>query len=396
MKISGRIEKMQFSPIRKLVPFAEEAKKRGTKVYHLNIGQPDIETPKEFFDAVKNFDANVLEYAFSQGIPELITAFKEYYGIFGINYENDEILVTYGGSEALLFALIAVGDYGDNVLVPQPFYTNYNAFSDMAGVTAVPIKTKAEDGFKLPDISEIEGLITAKTKAFVLSNPGNPTGTVYGLEDMEKLKSLALKHDLFIISDEVYKEMIYDGKEFISFAQLTGINDRVIITDSISKRYSACGARIGCVVSKNKEVMQNILKLCQSRLSVATLEQVGAAALAKVSKTYMQDVVKEYENRRNVVYNALMEIDGISCKKPGGAFYIVASLPIEDADDFCKWLLSDFSYKGETVMFAPASGFYATEGAGKNEIRISYVLKEEDLIKAMNILKEALIKYNSL
>ena len=394
MKISNRMEKMQFSPIRKLVPFAEAAKKRGTKVYHLNIGQPDIETPKEFFDAVKNFDAKVLEYAFSQGIPELIGAFQQYYSEFGVNYEDSEILVTNGGSEALLFALVAICDYGDTVLVPEPFYTNYNAFADIAGASAIPIKTKSEEGFKLPPITEIEKLIKHNTKAFILSNPGNPTGAVYSAEDMDKIKSLALKHDLFIISDEVYKEMIYDGKKFISFAHLKDVEDRVIITDSISKRYSACGARIGCVVSKNKDIMNNILKLCQSRLSVATLEQVGAAALAKVSKSYMENVIKEYEKRRDIVYNALVAIEGVKCSKPGGAFYIIASLPVDDSEDFCKWLLSDFSHDGGTVMFAPASGFYASKGLGKNEIRISYVLKEEDLVKAMAILKEALRVYN--
>jgi len=395
MRPSERIEAMQYSPIRKLVPFAEEAKKQGKKVYHLNIGQPDIETPKEFFDAIKNFDAKVLEYAFSQGLPVLIDSFIEYYKSFGIDYAKDEILITNGGSEALLFALIAVCEYGDEILIPEPFYTNYNTFSSISGVTAVPIPTSADNGFKLPDTSVIESKITPKTKAILFSNPGNPTGTVYGSEDMEKLKNLALKHNLFIIADEVYKEMVYDGLKFTSFAQIDGISERVIITDSISKRYSACGARIGCIVSKNKEVMRQILKLCQGRLSVATLEQVGAAALAKVSPKYMQDVVVEYENRRNVVYKALTEIEGVKCQKPGGAFYIIAALPIDDADDFCQWLLTDFSIDNETAMFAPASGFYAAKGSGKNEIRISYVLEEASLKKAMNILKEALKVYGN-
>ena len=393
MTTSTRIQEMQYSPIRRLVPVAEETKKRGIKVYHLNIGQPDIETPKEFFDAIKNFDAKVLEYAFSQGLPVLIDAFADYYKSFGLHYEKDEILITNGGSEALMFALIAACDRGAEVLIPEPYYTNYSTFSDITGVVDVPIQTDADRGFKLPDIAEIEKKITSKTKAILLSNPGNPTGAVYDREDMEKVKTLALKHDLYIISDEVYKEMIYDGLKFTSFGQLEGIEDRVIVTDSISKRYSACGARIGCVVSKNKEIIRQILKLCQGRLSVATLEQIGAAALAKVSPDYIVNVVKEYESRRNTVYQALNTMPGVSCKKPSGAFYIMASLPIDDSDDFCKWLLSDFNINNETVMFAPGSGFYTTEGKGKNEVRISYVLKNDDLVKAMSILSEALKVY---
>jgi len=395
MEISKRIEAMQFSPIRKLVPFAEAAKKQGKKVYHLNIGQPDIETPKEFFDAVKSFDAKVLEYAFSQGIPELIESFADYYKLFGLNYEKDEILITNGGSEAVFFALVATCDYGDEVIVPEPFYTNYNSFSNSAGAVVVPVATSADNGFKLPDISEFEAKITPKTKAIMLSNPGNPTGTCYDMDDMEKIKNLAIKHDLFIIADEVYKEMIYDGLKFTSFAQMPGIEERVILTDSISKRYSACGARIGCIASKNKTVMQQILKLCQGRLCVATIEQVGAAALAKVAPSYMETVVKEYEKRRNVVFEALQEMEGVTCKKPNGAFYIIADLPVKDTDEFCAWLLQEFHVDNETVMFAPCSGFYATEGKGKNQIRISYVLEEQSLKKAMNILKEALKAYKN-
>ena len=393
MNISKRIEAMQFSPIRKLVPFAEAVKKQGRKVYHLNIGQPDIETPREFFDAVKNFDEKVLEYSFSQGIPQLIDSFIKYYETFGVQYAKDEILVTNGGSEALFFALVAICDYGDEVIVPEPFYTNYNSFSKSAGVVVVPVATQASDGFKLPSIDVLESKVTAKTRAIMLSNPGNPTGAVYSLEDMNKVKALAVKHDLYIISDEVYKEMVYDGLKFTSFSQLDGIDDRVIITDSISKRYSACGARIGCIASKNRELMGQILKLCQGRLCVATIEQVGAAALSDVPPSYMQNVVKEYEKRRNIVYNALKQIDGVICEKPKGAFYIIAKLPIADAGDFCQWLLTDFSVNNATVMFAPADGFYATEGLGKDEIRISYVLEQDALIDAMNILAEALKVY---
>lgn len=394
MNVSKRIEAMQYSPIRKLVPFAEEAKKKGKKVYHLNIGQPDIETPREFFDAVKNFDEKVLEYAFSQGLPQTIDSFAKYYQSLDIHYTKEDILITNGGSEALFFAIVATCDYDDEILVPEPFYTNYNGFSKSAGAVVVPIPTNAANGFKLPDLDVWEKKITPKTKAILLSNPGNPTGAVYDMDDMNKVKELALKHNLFIISDEVYKEMVYDGLKFKSFAQMKGIEDRVILTDSISKRFSACGARIGCVASKNKAIMQNIMKLCQGRLCVATIEQIGAAALADVSHKYIEDVVVEYEKRRNIVHGALSQIEGVVCEKPRGAFYIMAKLPVANAEDFAKWLLTDFDVDGATVMVAPGEGFYATEGLGKDEIRISYVLKEDDLKASMNILKEALKAYN--
>jgi len=385
---------MQESPIRKLVPLAEEAKKKGKKVYHLNIGQPDIKTPEEFFENVKNFDKEVLSYAFSQGIPELIDSFIEYYKSYDIEYEKDDILVTNGGSEAILFSLLAVCDYGDEILIPEPFYTNYNGFSTSAGVNVVPITTKAEDGFGLPSKSEIEELITGKTKAILLSNPSNPTGKVYTEEEMNRIKTIAVENDIYIIADEVYREFVYDGLEYKSFAQYKEIEDRVILTDSISKRYSACGARIGCVASKNKEVTKEVLKLCQSRLCVATIEQIGAAGLIKVSKDYMKEAFEEYDKRRNLVFDALQDMDGVFCLKPKGAFYITAKLPVDDAEDFVRWLLNDYEIDKETVMFAPAEGFYATEGMGRDEIRISYVLKEEDLKKAMHILKQALIEYN--
>src|SRR6056297_49884 len=394
MFVSHRIKSMQESPIRKLVPLAEEAKKKGKKVYHLNIGQPDIKTPEEFFDSVKNFDKEVLSYAFSQGIPELIDSFIEYYKSYDIEYEKDDILVTNGGSEAILFSLLAVCDYGDEILIPEPFYTNYNGFSTSAGVNVVPITTKAEDGFGLPSKSEIEELITGKTKAILLSNPSNPTGKVYTEEEMNRIKEIALENDIYIIADEVYREFVYDGLEYKSFAQYKEIEDRVILTDSISKRYSACGARIGCVASKNKEVTKEVLKLCQSRLCVATIEQIGAAGLIKVSKDYMKEAFEEYDKRRNLVFDALQDMDGVFCLKPKGAFYITAKLPVDDAEDFVRWLLNDYEIDKETVMFAPAEGFYATEGMGRDEIRISYVLKEEDLKKAMHILKQALIEYN--
>ncbi len=393
MQFSERIQSMQASPIRKLVPYAEEAKKNGKKVYHLNIGQPDIETPKEFFNAVKDFDDKVLAYAFSQGIPELRDSFKKYYRNYNINFESDEILITNGGSEAILFTLLAICDYEDEVMIPEPFYTNYNGFGSSAGVKVVPITTKAEDGFKLPDKDTINKKITNRTKAIMLSNPGNPTGAVYSKEEIDTIKQIALENDLYIIADEVYREFVYDGLDYISFGQIEEIKDRVIITDSISKRYSACGARIGCIASKNKDLISQILKLCQSRLCVATLEQVGASKLVDVSQDYMKEAFNEYKKRRDVVYNALQEMDGVMCKKPKGAFYMIAKLPVDNAEDFVKWLLTDYDLNGETVMFAPAEGFYATKGLGRDEVRISYVLKEEDLIKAMNILKEALKVY---
>lgn len=396
MELSRRILSMQESPIRKLVPIAEEAKRKGKKVYHLNIGQPDIETPDSFFKAIKNFDQKVLAYTNSQGIPELIKSFIDYYRKYDIHFEEDEILITNGGSEALLFALLAICDYGDEILVPEPFYTNYNGFGNSAGVKVIPITTRAEEGFHLPKKETILSLITDRTKAILLSNPGNPTGVIYTLEEVNMIRDIAKENDLFIIADEVYREFVYDGYKYISFAYLEDIKDRVIIIDSVSKRYSACGARIGSIASKNKELIRQVLKLCQSRLCVATIEQIGASELVNVPDNYFQEVVEEYRKRRDVVYEALSNMEGVICKKPHGAFYVIAKLPVENAEDFVKWLLSDFDVNNETVMVAPAEGFYATEGLGKDEIRISYVLNENDLKKAMNILKEGLIEYKKI
>lgn len=394
MELSKRIIDMQQSPIRKLVPFAEEAKKRGKKVYHLNIGQPDISTPDVFFEAIKNFDEDVLAYSLSQGITELRNSFSKYYKKYNMDFNPDDILITNGGSEALLFSLIAVCDYGDEVLIPEPFYTNYNGFGNSAGINVKPITTKAENGFHLPDKTEIENLITNKTKAILVSNPSNPTGTVYSKDEIYMLRDIAKEYKLFIIADEVYREFIYDGLEYMSFAHLSDIKDRVIITDSISKRYSACGARIGCIASKNKDLIKQILKLCQSRLCVATIEQIGAAALINVQDQYFKEVSEEYKKRRDIVYNALNKMDGVICEKPHGAFYVIAKLPVKDAEDFVVWMLNEFDADNETVMMAPAEGFYATEGLGRDEVRISYVLKEEDLLKAMKILEKALKEYS--
>lgn len=394
MEFSERIIQMQESPIRKLVPLAEKAKKNGKKVYHLNIGQPDIKTPTEFMDSIKKYDEEVLSYSFSQGLPELIDSFINYYKTYDIEFEEDEILITNGGSEAILFSLLAVCDAGDEILVPEPFYTNYNGFSSAAGVKVVPITTKAENGFKLPNKEDIQNLVTDKTKAILLSNPGNPTGAVYTKEEMDALMQIAKENDLYIISDEVYREFIYDGFEYKSFAIFEDIKDRVILTDSISKRYSACGARIGMIACKNKDLIKQILKLCQGRLCVPTLEQIGAAGLINVSKEYLNEIVDEYKKRRDIVYNELSNMDGVICKKPHGAFYAIAKLPVDNAEDFVKWLLTDFDVDGETIMLAPAEGFYATKGLGVDEVRISYVLNEESLKKSMNILKLALKKYS--
>lgn len=396
MKYSKRISSMQYSPIRKLVPIANKAKANGIKVYHLNIGQPDIKTPKGFFDAVKSFDNEVLEYAVSQGLPELITSLQNYYTTYDISFESDEILITNGGSEALLFTIMATCDPKDNILVPEPFYTNYNGFSQSINVDITPITTKAEDGFHLPKKDKIQSLINSKTKAILLSNPGNPTGTVYTKEELYMIAEIAKENDLWIIADEVYREFVYDSLEYTSFGNIKEVEDRVIIIDSVSKRYSACGARIGSIASKNKALIAQILKLCQGRLCVSTLDQIGSTKLYQTPKSYFDEVNKEYKKRRDVLYNELMKVEGVICKKPRGAFYILAKLPVEDAEDFVVWMLTDFNKDGETVMACPAEGFYATPGLGKDEIRLAYILKEEDLYRASILLKEGLETYLQL
>jgi aspartate aminotransferase len=396
IRLSKRAEQMPASPIRKLVPFAQTAKKNGTKVYHLNIGQPDIKTPDLFFDAIRNFSAPVLEYALSQGNIDLINSFRDYYKKWDIDFEEDEVIITNGGSEALILAYSAIGDYGDEVLVPEPFYANYNGFAVQAGMHVKPITTKAEEGFHLPSKDEIEKLITPNTKAIAISNPGNPTGAIYSREELEMLGELAIKHDLFLIGDEVYREFVYDGLKYTSLMHIKGIEDRVIVIDSISKRYSACGARIGCLCSKNKELMKAIMKFAQARLCVPTLEMVGAVHLANTPKEYFDEVNQEYQKRRDIVYKALREIPGVVCEKPTGAFYVMAKLPVDDADEFAKWMLTDFSLNKETTMVAPGAGFYATPGLGKNEIRIAYVLNEKDLTKAMYLLAEGIKKYRAV
>ncbi len=396
MNLSKRILDMQFSPIRKLTPFAEAAKKKGVKVYHLNIGQPDIATPETFYEGLNSFDESVLKYANSQGIDVLIDSFIKYYKEWNIDFEKNQIMITNGGSEAILFALMAICDVGDEIIIPEPFYTNYNGFSEAAGVNVVPFITKAEEGFHLPNKETIVNKITNKTRAILISNPGNPTGVVYTYDEIRMLADIAKEHDLYIIADEVYREFVYDNLKFTSALYMDDILDRVILIDSISKRYSACGARIGLVASKNTELMNQILKLCQSRLCCPTIEQLAAANLINTPKAYFDEVKKEYENRRNIMYEGLSNIPGVVCKKPTGAFYIMAKLPIENADEFAKWMLTDFSHNDKTVMFAPAEGFYATNDLGKDEIRLSYCLNSEDLKDAMNILSIALNQYISL
>lgn len=396
MRYSERITTMQSSPIRKLAPIASNAKAKGIKIYHLNIGQPDIKTPKVFFEAVKNFNNEVLEYAVSPGLPELISSLQQYYTTYNMDFESDEILVTNGGSEALLFALMATCDPKDNILVPEPFYSNYNGFSQSINVNITPITTKAEEGFHLPSKEKIQSLITSKTRAILISNPGNPTGTVYTKKELYMISEIAKENDLWIISDEVYREFVYDGLEYTSFGNIKEVKDRVIIIDSVSKRYSACGARIGSIASKDKTLIAEILKLCQGRLCVSTLDQVGSVELYNTPSSYFTEVNNEYKNRRDVLYNELIKVKGVICKKPAGAFYIVAKLPIENAEDFVIWMLTDFNKDGETVMACPAEDFYATPGLGRDEIILAYVLKEDDLHKAAIILKECLEKYLEL
>jgi len=395
MKLSRRIQLMQESPVRKLVPIATRVKKEGKKVFHLNIGQPDIETPKEFMKAINNYDSNVISYSFSQGEPVLINSIREYFARDDIHFDEDEILITNGGSEALTFSTIAICDPGDEILVPEPFYTNYNGFTGGVNVSIKPITTLAENGFHLPAKEDIVKLITPKTKAILFSNPGNPTGTIFTQDELEMVAEIAEEHDLYIISDEVYRGFAYDGLKGISMGSIKKARNRVIIIESVSKRYSACGARIGAIASNNKELIKSILKLCQARLCVATLEQIGAAELYKLSDDYTSSVKDEYQARRDIVFETLSKIPGVVCEKPTGAFYVVAKLPVKNAEDFIIWMLEEFEIDGETVMLAPAEDFYATKGLGIDEARIAYVLNTKDMERAMYLLKKALEKYNS-
>lgn len=384
---------MPQSPIRKLVPYAEKAYKAGKTVYHLNIGQPDIKTPQVALDAVKVHSLDILAYTRSEGSEIYRQKIANYYEKNDIHVNHDDIIVTTGGSEALLFAFGSIMDVDDEIIIPEPFYANYNGFSTASGVKVVPVISKIENNFALPPIEEFEKLITANTKAILICNPGNPTGYLYSKEEIKKLAAIVKKHDLFLIADEVYREFAYDGATHYSILQEKGLEDYAIVIDSVSKRYSMCGARIGCLVSKNKEVIQTALKFAQARLSPPTLAQIASEAALQTPQSYFDEVIEEYVERRNTLISELNKIEGVQVANPKGAFYCIAQLPIKNSDAFAQWLLEEFDVDGETVMVAPAAGFYSTPGVGLNQIRIAYVLNNESLIKAVNIIKQALKVY---
>lgn len=392
-KISQKGKEMPASPIRKLTPYAEKAKKEGKKVYHLNIGQPDIETPENMLQAIKDIDFKVWAYTASEGTDSYRNKLAEYYNQLNYQITPEQIIVTTGGSEAINIIMMTCLNPGDEVIIPEPFYANYNGFACQSGVVVKPILSYIENGFALPPISEFEKLITEKTKAIFICNPNNPTGYLYSHEELAALKTLALKYDLYIFSDEAYREFCYDGQSFESPMHFAGIDENVIVIDTVSKRYSACGARLGCIITKNQQVLDAALKFAQTRLSAGMVEQIAGTAAIDTPKSYFEQVNKEYTLRRNLLVNALNKMNGVFCPNPGGAFYVVASLPIDDADAFCQWMLESFDYENQTVMMAPATGFYSTAGTGKNQVRMAYVLNAEDLEKAMICLEKALATY---
>ena len=391
--ISSKGKNMPESPIRKLVPYAEKAAQLGKKIYYLNIGQPDIKSPKIAMDAVANCGIDVLAYSRSEGSETYREKISNYYKKNNIQVESNQIIVTTGGSEALLFAMGTICDQDDEIIIPEPFYANYNGFATASGVNIVPVISKIEDNFALPPISEFEKLITPKTKAIIICNPGNPTGYLYSKDEIKKLAKIVLKHNLFLVADEVYREFTYDGDEHYSILQEDTLSENGIIVDSVSKRYSMCGARIGCLVSKNKEVIATALKFAQARLSPPTFAQIASEAALDTPQSYFDDVIKEYKDRRNTLIKNLQQIPGVKVGVPKGAFYCIVELPVENSDHFAQWLLEDFDYNGETIMVAPAAGFYSTNGVGLNQIRIAYVLKKEDLISSVEILRRALKEY---
>jgi aspartate aminotransferase len=395
LQISKRGIEMPASPIRKLVPFAEAAKKRGTKVYHLNIGQPDIETPKMVLDAVRHSDFKVLEYSHSAGNESYRKKLVGYYKSVGIDVNEKQIIITTGGSEAILFGFMACLDAGDEVIIPEPFYANYNGFAVEAGVSVVPITSHIENGFALPPIEDIEAKITPRTKAIVICNPNNPTGYLYSAAEMEQLKNIILKHNLYLFSDEAYREFCYEGTQ-ISALHLTGVDDHVVIMDTISKRYSACGGRIGAFITKNQALLEATMKFAQARLSPPSFAQIAGEAAIDLPANYFDDTKAEYKSRRDLIVTRLNAMEGVFCPNPGGAFYAMAKLPIDDADKFCQWLLEDFAFENQTVMLAPATGFYGTPGLGKQEVRLAYVLNLEDINKSMDCLEAALKVYPGL
>lgn len=384
---------MPASPIRKLVPYAEIAKKKGTKIYHLNIGQPDIETPEVALNAIKETDLKVIEYSHSAGFESYRRKLAQYYTKNSIPVSQEEVMITTGGSEALLFGMMSCLDPGDEIIIPEPFYANYLSFALAAGAVVVPVKTSIDTGFSLPEAEEFESLISSRTKAILISNPGNPTGRVYEKDELKKLRDLVVKHDLYLFSDEVYREFCYDGLSFFSAMQLDGLDEHVILVDSVSKRYSMCGARIGALVTRNKHVMDTAMKFAQARLSPPTFGQIAGEAALDTPDSYFQKVISEYVERRDVLVEGLNSIPGVFCPNPSGAFYAMARLPIHNSDHFCRWLLESFSFENATVMLAPATGFYATEGSGNDEVRIGYVLNVEDLKKSVEILRQALLVY---
>lgn len=384
---------MPASPIRKLTPFADQAKKEGKKIYHLNIGQPDIETPEVMLNALKNIDFKVWAYTPSEGTLSYRTKLAEYYNKLNYNITPSDILVTNGGSEAITIAMQACLNPGEEVIIPEPFYANYNGFACSADIVVKPIMSYIDNGFALPSIVEFEKVITDKTRAIAICNPNNPTGYLYSREEMEALRELCLKYDLYLFSDEAYREFCYDGREFLSPMHLEGLENNVVVLDTVSKRYSACGARIGCIITKNKELYQTCLKFAQARLSPSLEGQIAGEAAVDTPDSYFEAVSKEYTARRDTLVEGLNAIDGVFCPNPGGAFYVVAKLPIDNADKFCQWMLEEFSYNNETVMMAPATGFYSTPGAGQDEVRLAYVLNQDDLNKALLCLKEALAVY---
>ena len=394
--ISNKGFNMPESPIRKLVPFAENAKRKGKKVYHLNIGQPDIQTPSVALEAIKNFDDNVVEYSHSAGFESYRKGLASYYQSLDIDVSYNDLMVTTGGSEALLFALNSCLDAGDEIIIPEPFYANYNGFSISAGITVKPISTSIDNGFALPPIEDFVKLITPKTKAILICNPGNPTGYLYSQEELELLRDVVKKYNLFLFADEVYREFCYDGNSHCSVLSLDGLEKHAVVIDSTSKRYSMCGIRVGCIVSKNPEVINTALKFAQARLSPPTFGQVAGEAALSTPKSYFKDVINEYVARRDLLVDGLNKIDGVICPKPKGAFYAIAQLPVDNAEKFAQWLLEEFDYQNETLMVAPAAGFYSTEGEGNNQVRIAYVLNQDSLKRAIKCLEEALIQYPGL
>ncbi len=394
MKISENAQRCSLTPIRKYMPFAVEAKKKGRKIYHLNIGQPDIETPPIFFETAAAFKGPVLEYAPSAGVPALIEAIRSYYSRIGVEYESADIAITNGGSEALQILMKCILDPGSEVIIPEPFYPNYSTFVNSCGGVIRPLPTTAEEGYKYAFKDRLEALINENTRAILFTNPGNPTGVVLSMEEMRIIAEVAKAHDLYVIGDEVYREFVYGGEELLCIGQIEGIEENAVVIDSVSKRFSACGARIGALITKNKALQNSIMKFLQGRLSCAMLEQAAAAKLYTVDDSYFAAVREEYKKRRDTIYSKLSAIPGVVCKKPMGAFYVMAKLPIDDADSFQQWLLTDFEDQGETLMFAPGAGFYATPGMGKNEVRLAYVFKESDLERAMELLALGIEAYN--